>query len=226
MKQDKSLDSHESKLRNALVNQGPLPPRFYDSLKASEDRGISNYLYSAVQAVERIHPRDSKGLSNTFVIKASKESHFKQVMTFDGRQGVFGQVLIETMKFNINMFLTIYDKLVMPFYGMMQENSGEQKSKKLTAVLGYILSTNEDDEYRENLVEQVLSVDNADELEHKICHLEERLAEANEEAAVAKRSYNDLVAQRNSELFYVANNPRWKVSGQDSYWCNLQLEEA
>ena len=208
LKQDKSLDSHESILRNTLVNQGPLPPRFYDSLKASEDTGISNCLYSAVQAVERIHPRDSKGLSNTFVIKASKESHFKQVMTFDGRQGVFGQVLIATMKFNINMFLTIYDKLGLPFYGMMQENSVEQKSKKPTAVLGYILSTNDDDEYRDDLVEQVLSVGNADELEHKVCHLEERLAEANEEAAIAKRNLNDLVTERNAELLYLANNPQ------------------
>ena len=35
-----------------------------------------------------------------------------------------------------------------------------------------------------------------------------RLAEANEEAAIAKRSYNDLIAQRNAELLYMANNPQ------------------
>ena len=75
-------------------------------------------------------------------------------------------------------------------------------------MLGYILSTNDDDEYRDDLVEQVLSVDNADELEHKVCHLEERLAEANEEAAIAKRNFNDLVAERNAELLYLANNPQ------------------
>ena len=48
----------------------------------------------------------------------------------------------------------------------------------------------------------------ADDYEHKICHLEERLADANEEAAIAKRNYQDLKAEWNAELLYVANNPQ------------------
>ena len=75
-----------------------MPSRFFYSLKASEDRGIANYLFSAVQSIERIHPRAARTPSGNFVIKAAKETHFTQVMTFPGRAGTFGQFLIETMK--------------------------------------------------------------------------------------------------------------------------------
>ena len=161
------LDSHESILKNTLVTNGPISARFYDALKATEDRGVSNYLYSAVQAIERIHPRRSKELSSSHKIRSSKESHFKQIMTFDGRQGNFGQVLIETMKYNINMFVTIYDKLVMPFYAMLQVENGDPKSRKLASVLGYILSSGEDDDEREQMVNMVMGseIDN-DNLMH------------------------------------------------------------
>ena len=69
----------------------------------------------------------------------------------------------------LNMFLTIYDKLVMPFYSMMQVEQSEPKSsRKLISILGYILSNNEDDEDREDLIERVMNEENAEELEHKV----------------------------------------------------------
>ena len=204
---DKYLDSHESILRNTLVNNGPIPMKFFDSLKASEDRGVTNYLFSAVQSIERIHPRVERTPSSNFVIKAAKETRFTQVMTFPDRPGVFGQVLIETMKFNINMYLTIYDKLVMPFYSMMQAEQYDSKTRKVASMLGYILSNNEDDEEREVIIERVMNEEYADDYEHRICHLEESLADAREEAAIATRNFNELNAARNSELLYAANNP-------------------
>jgi len=201
------LDSHEAILKHTLVTNGPIPSKFFDSLKASEDRGIVNYLFSAVQSVERINPRVERTPSGKFVIKPAKETRFTQVMTFPDRPGVFGRVLIETMKFNINMYLTIYDKLVMPFYSMMQAEQYDSKTRKVASMLGYILSNNEDDEEREIIIERVMNEEYADDYEHRICHLEERLANANEEAAIATRNFNELKAARNNELLYAANNP-------------------
>jgi len=204
---DKYLDTHEAILRNTLVTNGPIPSKFFDSLKASEDRGVTNYLFSAVQSIERIHPRVERTSSSNFVIKAAKETRFTQVMTFPDRPGVFGQVLIETMKFNINMYLTIYDKLVMPFYSMMHAEQYDSKTRKVASMLGYILSNNEDDEEREAIIERVMNEEYADDYEHRICHLEERLANANEKAAIATRNFNELNPARNNELLYAANNP-------------------
>ena len=127
----KYFDSHEAILRNTLVTNGPIPGKFFDSLKASEERGIINYLFSTVQSVERIHPRTEKKASSDFQIKPEKEARFTQVMTFPNKPWKFGQVLIETMKYNISIYLSIYDKLVMPFYGMMQADMEENKSRKV-----------------------------------------------------------------------------------------------
>ena len=204
---DKYLDSHEAIMKNTLVTNGPIPNKFFDNLKASEDRGIINYLLSAVQSVDRIHPRTEKPSSSSFKIKPSKETKYTQVMTFPDRPGVFGQVLIETMKYNINIFLSVYDKLVMPFYAMMQTDQIDSKTRKVASMLGYILSNNEDDEDRQVLIDKVMNEEYADDYEDRICHLEERLANANEEAAIATRNYNELNAARNSELLYAANNP-------------------
>ena len=201
------LDSHEAILKHTLVTNGPIPAKFFDSLKASEDRGITNYLLAALQSVERINPRAERNPSGNFVIKASKETRFTQVMTFPGKPGVFGQVLIETMKFNATIYLTIHDKLVMPFYSMMQTDQYDSKTRKIASMLGYILSNNEDDEEREVIIERVMNEEYADDYEHRICHLEERLANANEEAAIATRNFNELKAARNNELLYAANNP-------------------
>ena len=202
----KYFDSHESILRNTLVTNGPIPSKFFDSLKASEDRGIINYLFSTVHSIERIHPRaERKPSSSTFVIKPEKEARFSQVMTFPDKPGKFGQVLIETMKYNINIYLTLYDKLVMPFYSMMQADLGEHKSRKVASMLGYILSNDDDDEDREVIVEKIMNEEYSDEYEDRICHLEEQLAGANEEAAIAKRNLNNLVAERNAELLHLAN---------------------
>ena len=207
------LDSHEAILKNTLVTNGPIPAKFYDNLKASEERGIINYLLSAVNSIDKIHPRAEKKSTHDFKIKAARDAKYTQVMTFPDKPGVYGQVLIETMKYNINIFLTIYDKFVMPFYAMMQTEP-DLKTRKVASMLGYILSNNEDDEDREVFVDRVMNDEYADDYEHKICLLEERLANANEEAAVAKRNYNDLVAQRNAELFYVANNPNNPADGR------------
>ena len=204
---NKYLDSHEAILKNTLVTNGPIPAKFFDSLKASEDRGITNHLLAALQSVERINPRAERNPSGNFVIKASKETRFTQVMTFPDRPGVFGQVLIETIKYNVTIYLTIQDKLVGPFYSMMQTEQYDSKSRKVASMLGYILSNNEDDEEREVIVERVMNEEYADDYEHKICHLEEQLAMANEEAAKATRNYNELNAARNNELLYAANNP-------------------
>jgi len=204
---NKYLDSHEAILKNTLVTNGPIPAKFFDSLKASEDRGITNHLLAALQSVERINPRAERNPSGNFVIKASKETRFTQVMTFPDRPGVFGQVLIETMKFNATIYLTIHDKLILPFYALMQTDQYDSKTRKVASMLGYILSNNEDDEEREVIVERVMNEEYADDYEHKICHLEEQLAMANEEAAKATRNYNELNAARNNELLYAANNP-------------------
>ena len=205
----KYFDSHESILKNTLVTNGPISSKFFDSLRATEDRGITNHLFSAVQQVERIHPRIEKKPSSNFVIKSAKEARFTQAMTFPNRPGKFGQVLIETMKYNINMYLTIYDKLVVPFYSMLQEEQYDSKSsRKMASMLGYVLSNDDDDEEREVIVQKVINEEYVDDYEHRICHLEEQLAGAKEEAAIAKRNLNDLVAERNAELLYLANNPQ------------------
>ena len=204
---NKYLDSHEAILKNTMVTNGPIPAKFFDSLKASEDRGITNYLLSAIQSVERINPRSERNPSGNFVIKASKETRFTQVMTFPDRPGVFGQVLIETMKFNATIYLTIHDKLILPFYALMQTDQYDSKTRKVASMLGYILSNDEDDEEREAIVERVMNEEYADDYEHRICHLEEQLANAKEEAAKVSRSYNELNAARNNELYYSANNP-------------------
>jgi hypothetical protein len=95
----------------------------------------------------------------------------------------------------------------MPFYSMMQTDQYDSKTRKVASMLGYILSNNEDDEEREVIVERVMNEEYADDYEHRICHLEEQLANANEEAARATRNYNELNAARNNELLYAANNP-------------------
>ena len=128
-------------------------------------------------------------------------------MTFPDKPGEFGQVLIETMKYNINIFLSIHDKLVMPFYAMMQTEQLDSKNRKLASMLGYILSNNEDDEERQEFIDKFMNEEYAEGYEDRICHLEERLANANEEAAIATRNFNELNAARNNELLYAANNP-------------------
>jgi len=204
---EKYLDSHEAILKNTLVTSGLIPIKFFDNLKASEDRGITNYLLSAVQAIERIHPREERTSTSQIKIKPAKEARYTQIMTFNDRPGRFGQVMIETMKYNINLSLIIYDKLVMPFYGMMQTEQIESKSRNVASVLGYIISNDDDDEERAVLVDEVMNQEYAEDYEDRICHLEERLANANEEAAIATRNFNELNAARNNELLYAANNP-------------------
>jgi hypothetical protein len=204
---EKYLDSHEAILKNTLVTSGLIPIKFFDNLKASEDRGITNYLLSAVQAIERIHPREERTSTNQIKIKPAKEARYTQIMTFNDRPGRFGQVMIETMKYNINLSLIIYDKLVMPFYAMMQTEHMDSKSRNVASVLGYIISNDDDDEERAVLVDEVMNQEYAEDYEDRICHLEERLANANEEAAIATRNFNELNAARNNELLYAANNP-------------------
>ena len=116
-------------------------------------------------------------------------------------------MMIETMKYNINLSLIIYDKLVMPFYAMMQTEHMDSKSRNVASVLGYIISNDDDDEERAVLVDEVMNQEYAEDYEDRICHLEERLANANEEAAIATRNFNELNAARNNELLYAANNP-------------------
>jgi hypothetical protein len=204
---DKYLDSHEAILKNTLVNSGLIPIKFFDNLKASEDRGITNYLLSAVQSIGRIHPREETTSFPKVKIKPAKEARYTQVMQFADRPGKFGQVMIETMKYNINLCLIIYDKLVMPFYAMMQTEQIDSKSRNVASMMGYILSNDDDDEEREVLVDNIMSDGYADDYENRICHLEEQLAHANEEAAIATRNFNELNAARNNELWYAANNP-------------------
>jgi hypothetical protein len=74
-------------------------------------------------------------------------------------------------------------------------------------MMGYILSNGDHDEEREELLEKVLNDEYAEDYAARIYHLEEKLANANEEAAIATRNYNELNAARNHELWYAANNP-------------------
>ena len=208
----KNPDNHEAILKATLVHGDILPLRLYNLLKGDPARGPAALVSKTAEMIEKIHPRRIEQNNKSTLLpaksKAKRDAHHfhTHLCRYPDVKVEFGRVLLETMRHNLNIAVSVHDGVIQPFLAMMMPEVGASKPERTINMLGYILCMEEGCDERDDLIESLETTgDNGEHVKH-CCFLQDELVKAQEAARVSELKCQELTTAEHSRIFNMVQN--------------------
>jgi hypothetical protein len=210
----KNPETHDAILKLTLVNGEVLPMRLYNLIKGDPIRGPAALVMKTAGMIEKIHPRrqeinsndsESNPISARTMVK--KETHYfhTHLCRYTGSKVEFGRILLETMRHNLNIAVSVHDGIIQPFLAMMMPDVRPTQAERTVSLLGHILSMEEGCEEREDLLYRLEATGDDGEHVNHCCALQEELVKAQDAARASDMKCQELTAAENSRIYNMVN---------------------
>ena len=198
-------ETHDNIIKKALVQGDILTLKLFNQLKRPPEQGPAALVMATVSVMQNIHPRRSEMKATATILPkpAEKPTHdikFTQLCHYqDVKKSEMGKVYLESIRYSLNILLTIYDGIVAPFLAALM-NTEHTKNKPTMNVLGHILALEEGSADREAMITSFEeSGDCGNHVEYCL-HLEEELATARGVAAELEEANRELTAREHTRI--------------------------
>ena len=207
----KNPETHDAILKLTLVQGEILPLRLYNLIKGDPARGPGALVLKTSEMIEKLHPRRAElnGKPMPAIVKpvAKKETqhYHTHLCRYPGVKVEFGKVLLETMRHNLNIAVSVHDGVIQPFLAMMMPDAGTSKAGRTVNMLGALMTMDEGCDEREDLLESLENTGNDGEHVQHCCFLEDELAKAKEVARESELKCQELTAAEHSRIYNMVN---------------------
>ena len=198
-------ETHDNIIKKALVQGDILTLKLFNQLKRPPEQGPAALVMATVSVMQNIHPRRSEMKATATILpkpdeKPTHDIKFTQLCHYqDVKKSEMGKVYLESIRYSLNILLTIYDGIVAPFLAALM-NTEHTKNKPTMNVLGHILALEEGSADREAMITSFEeSGDRGNHVEYCL-HLEEELATARGVAAELEEANRELTAREHTRI--------------------------
>ena len=207
----KNPETHDAILKLTLVHGEIIPLRLYNLIKGDPARGPGALVLKTAEMIEKLHPRraESNGTSGPAIVKPVGKNpthpYHTHLCRYPGVKVEFGKVLLETMRHNLNIAVSVHDGVIQPFLAMMMPDVGTSKAGRTVNMLGALLTMDEGCDEREGILESLENTGNDGEHVQHCCFLEDELAKAKEVARESELKCQELTAAEHSRIYNLVN---------------------
>jgi hypothetical protein len=204
-------ETHDAIMKLTLVHGEVLPLRLYNLIKGDPARGPGALVLKTSEMIEKLHPRRAESNDKSvpaivkLVAKKETQTYHTHLCRYPGVKVEFGKVLLETMRHNLNIAVSVHDGVVQPFLAMMMPDAGTPKAGRTVNMLGALLTMDEGCDEREDLLESLENTGDEGEHVQHCCFLEDELAKAKEAARESELKCQELTAAEHSRIYNLVN---------------------